>query len=177
MTGIGALLSVPSTDPDDARRRRLLNILLVGIVVLVLVGLLVTLVASSLFGATLEEMALVYAGGLAALIGNVIIYLVNRYWSGGLASVLFLLLLTAVMAFSDEPQQVVEGRSLFLFAIPIMVASVLLRSWASFLVAGVCGLTVVAILCACLKSRSRPYAQFNPLACAAPAFYDRGCPF
>jgi hypothetical protein len=39
---ISPLLDVPSTDPDNQRRARLLNILLLGVTVLTFVALLVT---------------------------------------------------------------------------------------------------------------------------------------
>jgi len=143
---ISKLLIVSSIDPDDARRRRLLNILLVGMVILTLVTLLVTAVANVTGLVSLDEVTLlVYQGGLVLLAGTLVIFAINRYWSGWLASVLFLLLLTVVFAFSDEPRQIVEGRSMFLFAIPILMASVLLRSWASFPMAGLSSLMIAAI--------------------------------
>jgi signal transduction histidine kinase len=54
-------------------------------------------------------------------------------------------MLTTVVALSDEPHQVVNGRSVFLFTIPILMASVLLRPWASFAAAGLSSLVVSAI--------------------------------
>jgi len=150
---VSRLLDVPSTDPDDARRRKLLNILLLGTVTIALLALLATTVAITIGLASTQrpEVALVYLAGLAMIFGAVIIFATNRYWSGWLASVLFLLLLTGVLAFSDEPRQVVEGRSMFLFAIPILMASVLLRPWASFVMAGLSSLVVTAIALSALQ--------------------------
>jgi signal transduction histidine kinase len=51
-------------------------------------------------------------------------------------------MLTIVVALSDEPRQVVEGRSVFLFTIPILMASVILRPWASFALAGLSSLVI-----------------------------------
>ncbi len=139
MNLLNQLLEVRSTDPGDARRRKLLNILLVGIAVLMGLLVLVTVIAS-LTGALGQEytgIALLGRGSLIGLAGVAVIFLVNRYVSGWLASSLFLVLLIAVSAASDEPIQLVEGRSLFVFAIPILMASVLLRPYASFLAAGV----------------------------------------
>ncbi|MDY7075331.1 MAG: histidine kinase dimerization/phospho-acceptor domain-containing protein, partial [Chloroflexota bacterium] len=146
MRTISRLLDVRSTDPDDARRRKLLNILLVGVAAMTLLGLLATIIVDIIGLAGQDRpLLLVYQGGLVALVGTLIIFATNRYWSGWLASLLFLLLLTIVFAFSDEPRQVVEGRSTFLFAIPILMASVLLRPWASFVMAGLSSLIIAAL--------------------------------
>lgn len=139
-------LDVPSTDPDDARRRKLLNILLIGIGAITILILLATSAADVANLVSQDEgVLLVYQSGLVLLVGVLIIYATNRYWSVWLASSLFLLLLIVALAFSDEAQEVARGRSLFLFAIPILMASVILRPWASFVTAGLVGLLVAAI--------------------------------
>lgn len=142
MVLVHELLDVRSTDPDDARRARLLNILLVGVIVLALVAFLATLV-SDLAGLETQEriQALYYAPALI-LAGAAGIYALNRFGPTWLASTLFLLLLTFVLAFTDEPQEVVGGRSLFMLAIPILMASVLLRAYASFYWAALCSLLI-----------------------------------
>jgi signal transduction histidine kinase len=63
------------------------------------------------------------------------IYQINRRFSGRLAATLFLLLLTGVFTLTDAPQELAEGRSLFLFTIPIVMSSLILASSASFLFA------------------------------------------
>lgn len=149
---VSQLLDVPSIDPDDARRRKLLNILLIGTAAMTLLILLATGVVdvTDLIGQD-ETTSLVYQGSLVALAGILITFVINRYWSGGLASALFLMLLTVIVAFSDEPRQVVEGRSMFLFAIPILMASVLLRPWVSFIMASLSSLVITAIALGTLR--------------------------
>lgn len=142
---IRRLFTIPLTDPDDARRRRLLNTLLVGMAVLLLVALAATFVVDRLGVESQDLLRVLYRGALATLIGVIIIFAVNRYGSGRLASALFLLLLIGALAVSDEPEQVVNGRTLFTFAIPILMASILLWPWASFAVAALCSL-VIAVL-------------------------------
>ena len=142
---VNQLLDVPSTDPNDARRRKLLNILLMGMASLVLLGLLAAIVASITSKAIEPGITALYLTTLGTLAGIAIIFAINRYWSGPLASSLFLILLTVALAFSDEPRQVVEGRSIFLFAIPILMASVILHPWASFIVATLSSLVITAI--------------------------------
>ena len=142
---IQRLFTIPLTDPDDARRRRLLNTLLVGMAVLLMVALAATFVADRLGIESQELVDVLYRGALATLIGVIVIFAINRYGSGRLASALFLLLLIGALAVSDEPEQVVNGRSLFTFAIPILMASVLLWPWASFAVAALCSLVIATI--------------------------------
>ncbi len=142
---INQLLDVPSTDPDDARRRKLLNILLAGTVTMTILMLLATTVALVTSWVSTEEIALIYFAGLAVIVGAPIILAINRYWSGWWASSLFLLLGTVAIAFADEPQQVVNGRSLFMFTIPILMASVILPSWASFILAGLSSLVITVM--------------------------------
>lgn len=136
---IDNLLSMPSTDPDDARRRKLLNILLMGMAILALLTLLAALVAGVSSAKHLFFISPVMLVGIAA------IFAINRYGAGSLASSLFVLVFTIGIAFADEPRQVVNGRSLFLFTIPILMASVILRPWASFVMAGVNSLVITFI--------------------------------
>jgi len=145
MSVLSRILEVPSTDPDDRRRSGLLNILLLGVAALTLLTLAVTLIADLTGLESYERLFVLYLGLPALLAGLGIIFLINRYRSGLLASSLFILFLTIVLAFGDEAQEVVNGRSLFTFAVPILMASVLLRPYASFIVAGLISLLLAAI--------------------------------
>jgi PAS domain S-box-containing protein len=142
---IDRLLDVPSTDPDDARRRQLLNILLLGIAVLLLVAILLAAVVGIAGLESPEQVANILYGGLATLLGMLVVFLLNRLGPGWLAGTLFLLLLTAVLATTDDPQEVVNGRSVFTLVIPILMASVLLRPWASFLMATLSSLIITVL--------------------------------
>jgi len=139
------LLDVPSVDPDDARRRRLLNVLLLGVGGLVLVALLVTVVADLANWGQQATIPSLYWGSLATLVSVLVIFLINRYWSGTVASILFLLILTLALAFVDDPRETVAGRGLFTFAVPVLMASVLLRPYASFIVAGLIGVLLTGL--------------------------------
>jgi PAS domain S-box-containing protein len=146
MNRISRLLDVPTLDPDDARRRKLLNILLAGVGVISLIAF-IAIVLFDIMGLpyTIEETQLLYLACIAMLAGVAVTYLINRYGPGWLASSLFLLLLLVISVYSDEPDQVVDGRSLLIFAIPIFMASVLLRPWASFIMATLSG-TVISLV-------------------------------
>ena len=155
LEAINQLLEVSSTDAEDARRRKLLNILLLGVTALTFL----TLVAVIIVGiGGQEDLSRLRSGTIALIIGFVVIFLINRYWSGDLAGSFFLLIFIISFSVVDEPRQVVEGRALFLFTIPILMASVILRPWASFFAAGVCSFTITFIAMTNLED----YAQGAP---------------
>ena len=144
---ISQWLDVPSTDPDDARRRVLLNILLIGLAAAGLLALGAT-IAVDVAGLEWEgqDRLTAYACSVGVLIIPVVVFAINRYVSGRAASTLILLFLVAAAAFTDEPRQVADGRGLLVFAIPIIMGSVLLRPHASFLIAGLSSLVIVALV-------------------------------
>jgi signal transduction histidine kinase/CheY-like chemotaxis protein len=141
-------VAVPTAHhPDAARRRRLLNVLLVGVgglalLMLLAIGLFVALSPTDTYRADAARLAL---SALLVLCSVALAYLLNRCGAGELAGVLFLLIVTAVIATVDEPRHVVEGRALFLFTVPILMASVTLRPWASFAWAGLTSAIISAI--------------------------------
>ena len=140
---ISKILGVQTANPDDARRRRLLNILLVGIFVVTMLALIGTLIDSALRqGVNPAETQITIFGIIVAIVGIVIIYQINQRFSGYVAGLMFLLLLTGIFIISDSPQQLTEGRSLFLFTIPITSSSLILAPRASFLLAAISSLIV-----------------------------------
>jgi PAS domain S-box-containing protein len=157
---ISQWLDVPSTDPDDARRRTLLNILLVG---LASAGLLALIATIAVDVAGLEwagqDRLTAYLGSVAVLIIPIVVFLINRHWSGWIASTLILLFLVAAAAFTDEPRQVTDGRGLLVFAIPIIMGSVLLRPYASFFVAGLSSVVIAYIKFSLDEGVPNPFAM------------------
>lgn len=130
------ILNVSVSDPDDARRRRLLNILLLGTLAATIIGftgILLGWVTSRQLNAT--DTRLLLAGTLITALGTLGIYWVNRNASGRLAALLFLLLITSIFTLTDTPAQLSNGRSLFLFTVPIAISSLILLPEASFLFA------------------------------------------
>lgn len=135
------LFNVPSEDPDDARRGRNLNILLVGIGMASLVALTATLVISN----SVEDIKLIVLASIIMIVGIIISYLISRYWSRKIAATLFLSLLMIALSFSDSPEQLSSGRSLFIFIIPIAISSLVLQPVSSFFFAGL-GSAIISIL-------------------------------
>lgn len=132
------LLDIHDIDTEDHRRQKTLNIILVGLAIISVPALLMFLTID-LLGYSSDPVAVsrLYLGfGLYALI-MLIVYQVNKR-NSLIASTLFLLLFTSVISVSDSYIQIVSGRGLLLFSIPIMISSVLLSPYASFIFATIC---------------------------------------
>jgi PAS domain S-box-containing protein len=155
-TLLNRFLDVPSTDPDDARRRKLLNIILGFVGSLTIFVLLATPILSAIRDISFSEVSSIYLTAGALLIGTVFLVFLNRTVPGWIASTLFLLFLMVVFAFSDTPDQILGGRSLFVFTIPIIMASVLLQPLSSFAFAGVITLELFAISTTTVAARVNP---------------------
>jgi PAS domain S-box-containing protein len=137
-------LEVPSSsDPDDARRRKLLNIILSGIIIICILMLVLTiwLWFTNPRDVWITGASPVFRTSLSLLVACIIIFYINRYVRGWLASALFLLVITIALSFADAPQQLVS-RGLILFTIPIFLASILMPAWTAF---GAAGLSVVIL--------------------------------
>ncbi|MGE5462820.1 MAG: ATP-binding protein [Syntrophothermus sp.] len=146
MNYINAILTVPTSDPDDARRRRLLNIILLATLLAAIVALVAIFIDNFLDPRTVDSETQMLLGGIIAFtIGILGIYLLNRRRGGRWAALIFLLLLTVIFMYTDSPEQLVNGRSLFMFTIPIVMASMLLFPSASFIFA-VIGSVIISIL-------------------------------
>ena len=140
---VNKLLEVPSDDPDDARRRKLLNILLVSLMVIGISAIILTLVldiAGMEWAA--QDRVTAYLGISATLIGTVIVFAINRYGTGWIASSILLLFLIIIAATTDNPAEVADGRGLLTFAIPIMIGSVILPPASSFVMAALSSLAI-----------------------------------
>jgi len=140
------LVDVPSSDPDDARRRKLLNIILVGMMAVAGILILAITVLLLLFAFNPNEAVLPIIASVATMIGVSIFYLINRWWSGRVASVSFLFFLMFVITLSDSPAELANGRSVFLFAIPIVVASVLIGSTSTFVFYILCSIEIIILV-------------------------------
>ncbi len=142
------LLQVPLLDSKNTRRRKLLTLILLGSIICVIVVLLtlIILIFTQIgWAGSSEEITRLFREIILLLVGIVLIYILNRHVSGRLASILFLLLIIALAAVADSPEQVANGRGLLTFALPIVAASILLNPWASFVTAALSGGVVVIV--------------------------------
>ena len=85
-------IEVPSTDPDDARQRKILNVLLTIVGVLGAIFAVLGFILAFTGIITYKENIPVFIASISILFGTALIYVVNRYRSGVLAGTLFLLL-------------------------------------------------------------------------------------
>jgi GAF domain-containing protein len=123
---LDGLLIIPSVDPDDARRRKLLNFLLLCTVAFMFVQLWAVLPWSE---------GVLYLSIPVILSGALVVYMINRYWSRQVASVIFILLLV-LSAFAVSLGDLSSGPGLISLAVPIVIVSILLPPYTSFIVAG-----------------------------------------
>jgi len=148
MQTLNRLITIPTLDPDDARRRKLLNILLLGTAVSLLFADIlsfIVIVTRDIKDWVNTGTGLIFLGSAVLFIGMVIIYFINKYRSGRVAAILFLILITIVVTFSDTSIEVSTGRSLFIFTIPIIMASVLLSPASSFIFSGLSSVIISAV--------------------------------
>jgi signal transduction histidine kinase len=162
------ILDVPLTDPDDRRRGRMLNILLLGFAFL---GLLAA-VLSFLFiilGPSSQRQAflLILASVGVFFLGMILIFQLNRRGKGVLSSITFLVILTFAISLGDKPQEIFGGRSLYFFLLPIILASMLLRPYASLVAAA--GITLL-FLGGAIVLQVKTNFFVGPLAFFAVAF-------
>jgi len=94
---------------------------------------------------TWENSGLLVIGSIITVVGMLVIYLINIFWSERIAATIFLGFLTFGFAFSDTPEQVAGGRSLFVFAIPIIMASILLAPLSSFVFSTISSIIISVI--------------------------------
>lgn len=146
-------------NPDAVRRSNLLNTLLGGIGFLTIVAILVVIL-------TRRSNVVVLASGITTLLVISLIYLVNRYLSLTLASWLFLISISLIFIISDTPEEVINGRTLFLFTIPIFMASVLIRPFAAFFMTGF----ITLILNLLSLQIGQGYIYISPLGLFGVAF-------
>ena len=134
------IFSAPPTEnlsADAQMRGQLLHTLLTGfgtITIIIIVALIAFTITDTL---DIEDLGgnILYFSSALLLAGTIFIYWLNQrgyvYVGGGL----FLLLIIFAITISDTPKELLAGRSLIFFVIPVMMSSFLLRSYASFLTA------------------------------------------
>jgi signal transduction histidine kinase len=129
----------PSLAPDEDTRRKLLNILLLGLGGATMAVIILASISEYVFreAELLDDPASTFALATILLCGMGIITWLNNRVSSMAASLIFVLTLMIIIPMADAPQHVAGGRSLIGISIPIVVASILLHPIASFIVAGI----------------------------------------
>ena len=138
------LLGLPDTfDPDDRRRRQILNIILA----LFIAGGLISIIATFSYGDSFMEIihdrdgALILLSSVAVVVIFTLLFLLNRLERAGtLAGWLFVLSLIAIISISDIPSELLE-RGLILWTLPILAGGIVLPPLAVFIVASIVSIT------------------------------------
>lgn len=123
-------------DPDDIRRRNILNTLLI----ILFCTLPPTIVIISLNDFLLPELTHIELQNIIiaiifTFISIIVTYSINKFSSGRIASIIFIIFLIIVCVVNDAPEEVVNGRSTIIFTFPIIAGSILIVSYGSFFVA------------------------------------------
>ncbi len=134
---LNRFLDVQASDPHMHRRARNLNILITCIVILSLITGLAVFIVQRSGGYTRHEAYMTYNIVVANLVLMTVIYIVNKKYSSTTASIIFLSLLTAVSFLADTPYQNIWGQNMIVISIPILMASVILPSYTSFIMAAI----------------------------------------
>ena len=115
------------------RRGGMLNILLIGVWAVTLFTL-VMLTVTGVFG-IMQQPPILYVMAAVILILITGLYRLNQAGKVSLASILFLTLLIIATTLADDPREVLAGRTLLFFSLPILMASFVLPVYASFVTA------------------------------------------
>lgn len=146
----------PVSNPDEARRRRLLSSVLTLVALIFALSLWTTFSDYSArqvwSGQALADI-LQYPEAARLLLCQVIAataalaaWLLNRLRvPGWLPAALFEGAITLSLAFSDTSRQLVDGRSLITWVFPIALAPLILPAWSTFLVMGLITLLLSAL--------------------------------
>jgi signal transduction histidine kinase/ActR/RegA family two-component response regulator len=133
------LINVPSPNPDEARRRQLLNIILLGFIAIVLVFTILLLAAHLTIGLERFDFStdLFGVAGIV-LVGTGLLYALGRV-RPRVASYLFILFLLGVLL-ADDPEDIIGGRAMVYLTVPVAMGSMLIYPGFGFVVAGVIGI-------------------------------------
>ncbi len=133
----------------EERRRKDLNIMLAGtMVICAFLSLVLT-------GIHFSEPALYKTLGgpalllpcLLVLVASLPLFLLNRYVSSLLASIIFNLVIFLAVIFGDTPEQIIHGRSFVYLVLPLITSALLILPWVGYVVASLVaiGASLVAI--------------------------------
>jgi PAS domain S-box-containing protein len=139
------ILDVPSQDSEDARRKSMLNVLLIFIGACALLSAIILMASPSVLIGDGEPAARGLILSVVVAVLAPALYLVNRRVSSLPARLLFIFFFLAVLLLIYNPEQNLRGRGLLLFSLPIFLSSLLLISWASFAMAALSGLALAGL--------------------------------
>ncbi len=125
------ILTIPNTfDPDDLRRRQVLNTVLVLIIVTSSSLLITSFTKKNIISdlQTNADTRIAFAACVSALLLSIVLLLLNRSsrMPKNLVGWIFVVGLTAIISVSDSPLYLTNGRSIFAWAIPTTLSVIVL---------------------------------------------------
>ncbi len=149
-------------EDEDLRRRRLLDALLLGSLIITLVVLLLVFWFDRRGLTGPEPPTTIYLAGSLYLIGGTLLYALNRRLPSRWSGIIFVGLISGVVLPLENVRYLIEGRSTYLWMLPIILSSVLIRSWAGFVTA-----TLISVIYAWLQVRIVQEPVPNPAILAS----------
>ncbi|MFX1566879.1 MAG: sensor histidine kinase [Promethearchaeota archaeon] len=138
---------IHKNDPEELRKKKVLNILSLGIAFLAIMAILLYSILFFHWTPIVEtiDFYLLVSLLFIAFIGCIIIFMINNYVSKKLAAYIFLIFISIIILVADSPYELVQGRSLLLFILPIVIAGFLIKPFASFIVSFIVILEILLI--------------------------------
>ena len=157
---------IASPNPDERRRGRLLNIVLLGLATLAILVIPVIFMLGSFSQTGFKAFAPTLWSAIIFLPVLGVLYWLNHKGYVFWASTVFLITTIAVLIFSDV-EALPRGETMFYFVIPVSLASVLLRPYAGFFVAAIISLLSIFLA---VQFNFEPDFFFGPFGLFAIAF-------
>jgi PAS domain S-box-containing protein len=139
-------LSFNAPMPESMRRKKLLGFMLRAIMLITALIWTGDFLNILLLGPSDDPgNKLLLFGTPIIWLGLAIVLIINNRIEGNWASFIFIIV-TFLSSMMDVPSEVAEGRSLLYFSIPIVLSSLLIRPWASFVTAGLaCTVNIIYV--------------------------------
>ncbi len=157
---LSTFMQIPDTfDPDDRRRRQILNIILSFFTAAAVFSMIATFSYGDPFLEVVHDpvASQILLSGLFALFVFPLLFVLNRWKrAGSLAGWLFILTIIVVITISDTPREL-SGRGLIVWTLPILAGGIVLPAQAAFAVALLVSLVNSYILIFILHLSPNPY--------------------
>lgn len=128
---------ISGEDSVNVKRSKILNIILLILGFICGLTLLIPSVFTVLglsYGFEGGE-ATIYTGCFIMISSTIILFLIKRYYSRVLASILFIVIVNIIIFFVEDPAMLSSGVGIFWFLFPVLLAGLLLKSiWILFLI-------------------------------------------
>jgi signal transduction histidine kinase len=125
------ILTIPDTfDPDDRRRRQILNILLISFIFIAVPGF-----TAALFNGPPHIVII----SILTIVMFIVLLFINRSprLPGWVSATIFMSFLIIITSQADNPDELYDGRSLLAWVVPIMLSALILRPATVFVVMAV----------------------------------------